>query len=72
MLLNNEAKFWRQLREKYSHSGLVWPALRHFLSEYGDVPFKSPYSAQMREKNSHQKKAPSTDTFYTVVRFCGS
>ena len=23
-------------------------------------------------KNSHQNKAPNTDTFYTVVRFCSS
>ena len=42
--------FWHQLREKYSHSGLVWPALHHILSEYGDLLCKSPYSVQTREK----------------------
>ena len=47
--------FWRQLREKYLHSGLVWSVSRHILSDYGDLLCKSPYSAQMRE-NSHKKK----------------
>ena len=42
--------FWRQLREKYSHSGLVSLKLRHILSEYRDLLCKSPYSVQMREK----------------------
>ena len=27
-------KAWRQLCEKYSHTGLVWPALHHILPEY--------------------------------------
>ena len=63
--------FWRQLREKYLHLGLVWSMSRHILSDYGDLLCKSPYSAQMQEK-SHQKKTPNTDTFHTVVKFCGS
>ena len=49
-----------------------WVTLRHILGEYGNLFCKSPYSFQMREKNSHQKKAPNTDTFHTVVRFYGS
>ena len=65
--------FWRQLREKCLYSELAWPVLRHILSEYGNLFCKSSYSVQMRElKNSHQKKTPNTDTFHTVVRFCGS
>ena len=48
--------FRRQLREEYSHWGLVWPALRHTLSQYGDLLCKSPYSVQMREKIRTRKK----------------
>ena len=32
--------FWRQLREKCLHSGLVWPVLLHILREYGDLLYK--------------------------------
>ena len=63
--------FWRQLPEKYSHSGLVWSALRHFLSEYGDLLCKSAYSVQMLEKIYTRKKLQKR-TLSTVVRLCSS
>ena len=48
--------FWRQLREKCLHSGLVWPVLRHIMSQYGNLFCMSPYSVQMWEKNRTRKK----------------
>ena len=41
---------------KSVRSGLILPALRHILSEYGDLLCKSPYSVQMQEKIRTRKK----------------
>ena len=56
--------FGRQLREKCSHSGLIWLVVHHILSEYGDLLCKSPYSVQMREKILTRKKL-RTRTLFT-------
>ena len=42
--------------------------IQGILSEYGSLLCTSSYSVQTREKNSHKKKVPNTDTFHTVVR----
>ena len=49
--------FWRQLCEKYLHSGLVWPALRHILSEYGYLLCKSPYTEKCQNSVQMPKKS---------------
>ena len=38
------------------------------LSKFGEYP----YLLRQREKNSHPEDAPYKDTFYKVVKFCGS
>ena len=53
---NNVAMFRRPQREKCSHSTLISPLFLHMLSEYEELLCKFPFSVQMREKSSHQKK----------------
>ena len=44
------------MREKYSHSALVRPTLRHILSENGNLLCKSPYAVKSLEKIRTRKK----------------
>ena len=57
---------WRQLREKYSHSGVVWPALHHIPSEYWDLLCESKcgkkFAPEKRSEHGHFPHSSSSNS----------